>query len=221
MAETIVGRADCLEGPSHQLDDLGGVLDRGLDDGELVAAEPGDEIAGPDAFLEARGHRFEQLVADHVSERIVDALELVDVDIEHRQMLSCNDVGELLLEPFVEQRAVRQVGQRVVMRKMPDLLLGAHALGDVLVSRQPTALQRLIDDLDQTSVRGFHDAVGDLAQSHIPQDGRDKRIDIALERAGLFSVRDEIAKGNARLHDIVGKPIHRNIALVTNDEPLR
>jgi hypothetical protein len=221
VAETIVGRADCLEGPSHQLDDLGGVLDRGLDDGELVAAEPGDEIAGPDAFLEARGHRFEQLVADHVSERIVDALEFVDVDVEHRQVLAFDDIDELLLEPFVEQRAVWQVGQRVVMRKMPDLLLGAHALGDVFVGSQPTVLERLIDDLDQSAVRGFDDTVGDLAQSHIPQDGRDKRIDIALERAGLFSVRDEIAKGKAWLHEIVGKPIHRNIALVTDNEPLR
>ena len=58
----------------------------GLNDGELVAAEPRHEIGLARAAGEAGGHRFQKLVADHVAERVVDALEFVDVDIEHRQL---------------------------------------------------------------------------------------------------------------------------------------
>jgi hypothetical protein len=104
----------------------------------------------PTQPAQAHGHGFQQFVADQVSERIVDAFEFVDVDIEHRQLLARNDPGQLQLELFVEQRAVRQIGQRVVMRQMRDALLGAPALGDVLQRGHPSAIeQRLVDDLDR------------------------------------------------------------------------
>ena len=49
VAETFVGRADRFEDPRHEVGDVGVGLDRGLDDGEFVAAEPGDEVGCPDA----------------------------------------------------------------------------------------------------------------------------------------------------------------------------
>ena len=70
------------------------------------------------------GDRFQQFVADHVSERVVDALEFVDVDVEHGQLPVRRDVGQFAPEPFAEQRAVRQIGQRVVMGEVGDAFLG-------------------------------------------------------------------------------------------------
>ena len=67
-----------------------------------------------------------------VAERIVDALELVDVDIEQRELLAVGGLLQLALDLLAEQRAVRQVGQRIVVRHMRDLLVGAPPLGDVL-----------------------------------------------------------------------------------------
>ncbi len=67
-----------------------------------------------------------------VSERIVDALEFVDVDIEQRERLALARLLELALDLLAEQHAVRQVGQRVVMRKVRDLFVATPALGDVL-----------------------------------------------------------------------------------------
>ena len=61
-------------------------LDGGLDDGEFVAAEPGDEIGVAARSRQAAGDRFQQFVADQVSERVVDALEFVDVDVEHGEL---------------------------------------------------------------------------------------------------------------------------------------
>ena len=54
-----------------------------------------------------------------MSQRIVDALELVDVDIEDREL---GALGlQQLLGMALEQRPVRQIGQRVVMGEMFDL----------------------------------------------------------------------------------------------------
>jgi hypothetical protein len=54
----------------------------GQQDGELVAAHPGQEIAGPERLLEPRSDEAEQVVADAVPEAVVDLLEPVQVEHE-------------------------------------------------------------------------------------------------------------------------------------------
>ena len=77
-------------------------------------------------------------------ERVVDALEAVEVEAEHGEALAAPQAQQRLLQLLAEQRAVGEVGQRVVAREVGDLLLLAAALGDVLVQRHPAAaLQRL------------------------------------------------------------------------------
>ena len=168
---------------------------------------------------EAGGDRFQKLVADHVAERIVDALEFVDVDIEHRQLPVRRGVGQFALEPFVEQRAVRQVGQRVVMGEVGDALLGAAAFGDVFMGRQPSAVRhRFVDDLDRASVGRRDDhrvPMRDVAHDHF-----DVLVDVADERAGVLAVGDHLAEAAARLHDFGRKAVHLEIALVADDEML-
>ena len=53
--------------------------------GELVAADAGEDGAGRQRRLQARGHALDQFVAAVVADRVVDRLEAVDVDIDHRQ----------------------------------------------------------------------------------------------------------------------------------------
>ena len=147
--KTLVRSADRIENPRYEVSDLGRVPDRGLNDGEFVASQPCDEVAAVDALAETLGYRFQQFVADHMSERIVDALEFVDVDIQYRQLLAGCNMIELLFQPFVKQCAIGQIGQRVIMCEMSDPLLGARALGDVLVGRHPSAIrQRFVYDLN-------------------------------------------------------------------------
>ena len=50
---------------------------------ELVAAEAGDDVVGPDRGREPLGGRRQQPVADLVAERVVDVAEPVDVDHQH------------------------------------------------------------------------------------------------------------------------------------------
>ncbi|MGY4413191.1 hypothetical protein ACVWW4_004927 [Bradyrhizobium sp. LB7.1] len=88
--------------------------------------------------------RLQQLVADVMAERIVDALEFVDVDIEQRELTAAGDLLQLVFDLVAEQHPVRQVGERVVMRHMRDLLVGAPPFGDIL------------DDIDEvTRLAGF------------------------------------------------------------------
>ena len=58
---------------------------------ELVAAETGDHIAGAGGFLQPAGDLDQHLVADQVSEVIVDLLEPVEVDEQqrHRMAVDC------------------------------------------------------------------------------------------------------------------------------------
>ena len=52
----------------------------GQDDGEVVAAETGDEVVGAGHLPQAAGDRREQAVTDAGPERIVDRLEAVEVE---------------------------------------------------------------------------------------------------------------------------------------------
>ena len=79
-----VGGAD---GGDHSIGDRlqGRVVEaaRG-DDGELVAAETGHQIIAAQGTGEPLGDVADQLVAHGVAERVVDVLEVVEIDVEHR-----------------------------------------------------------------------------------------------------------------------------------------
>ena len=141
VTEALIGLPDRLVNSGDEFHDVADVPDAGLDHRELVTAEPRDQIGLADAAPDPAGHRLQQFIADMVPERVVDALELVDVDIEQGELLALAGPLQLALDLFAEQHPVRQVGQRIVMREVRDPLVGAPALGDV------------VDDVDQ--IPGF------------------------------------------------------------------
>ena len=113
-----------VERPRHVAGDPG---DHALDvhvvaaeqDGELVAAEPGDDGLAALDLTKPPAHLAQQPVTHVVAEGVVDLLEAVDVHQQHRR----RPVGEQPpLEPLLEVQAVRQAGQRVVQREVLGLL---------------------------------------------------------------------------------------------------
>src|SRR3954452_454770 len=87
------------------------------EDDELVAAEAGDRVRGPQRVLEAPGDVAQEAVAGGVAERVVDELEAVEVHEQH------GDVAGLAArayqgvpEAVEEERAVRQAGEGIVQR---------------------------------------------------------------------------------------------------------
>ncbi len=113
--------------------------------GELVAAEPGDGVPAADGALQPAGGLHQELVADLVPGGVVDRLEAVQVEEEHRDP----GAGPALLaagaeggpQPLGEQRPVGQVGERVVEGVVLQLGLEHDAFGDVpAVEQQAVAV---------------------------------------------------------------------------------
>ena len=163
--------ADRLE---HVLGGLLGVA-VGHQDRELVAAEAADRHAVAESRAQRVGQRHDQLVAHPVAERVVDVLEVVEVEHERgagRPVAA--DVLEVRLQRAREGAAVEQAGQRVVVGQVAQLGLVAAPLRDVL-------------DLEEDVLR---DAGGVAHQRDVhrgPDDrpGRVQPAALAAHRAGV------------------------------------
>ena len=100
--------------------------------GELVAAEPGQRVALADRHAEAPCDLLEQPVTAVVPERVVHLLEPVEVDEQDREVLSgARRARELLIEAVPEERAVCEPGQAVVKRLMGELFFQPDPLGHI------------------------------------------------------------------------------------------
>ena len=87
---------------------------------------------GADGVLESAGGLHQQFVAGLVADGVVDRLEAVEVDEEHgRAAVAAAAAGQGLPDPLGEQRAVGQVGERVVRGVVLQLRLQPHPFGDV------------------------------------------------------------------------------------------
>ena len=95
---------------------------------ELVTAEPGGEVVGPQARLDALRDGHEQQVTGGVALAVVDGLEVVDVDEQHRRpgVVSGLHFAQRALDGLNEEAAVGEAGERVVERLVaqPRLELG-------------------------------------------------------------------------------------------------
>ena len=75
-----------------------------------------------------------------MTEAVVDLLEPVEIDEQHRQcVVRSLGSGERLVEPVVKQRAVGKSCQTVVKRLVAQLLLESNPLGDVARVEHDTA----------------------------------------------------------------------------------
>ena len=102
------------------------------DDRELVAAEAGRGVPGTDRALDAPADLVQHLVAEVVAPAVVDPLEVVEVDVQQPCRLPLV-VPQLdrVLQPLVEEGAVREAGQRVVQGELPQLVLRLALARDV------------------------------------------------------------------------------------------
>ena len=175
---------------------LGDVLEQ---HGELVAAEARRDVGAADAVVEPARELDEHLVAGGVAERVVDGLEVVEVEEDHRRRARlAPGARDRLADLLGEHRAVRESGHGVVERLVGELGLERLALADVAGVEQDAADVLVVDevreqDLELAGVavaaaeRAFErlDAVpggvgGDAARKPIAVAGRRQ----AVERVG-------------------------------------
>src|SRR5208283_3919704 len=117
-----VGRADGgNDAPGGRLQGIG-IGGAAGDDGELVAAEPGNQIVAAHHPTQALRDLKNELVADMVAERIVDILEVIEIDVEHgRRRAAVTDLVDHGLQSFTEIDAVGQAADRIVQSEAPQL----------------------------------------------------------------------------------------------------
>ena len=124
---------------------------------ELISAHPCEQ-SEVRSRLRIRRDLLKQLVAGLVPERVVDVLEVVEVDEQQRGgAVVAPAVSRLASELLVEPAAVEETSQRVVVGEVTEPLLIALALRDVLddgdaVQRGPLA-SRITDAVRLTQTR--------------------------------------------------------------------
>ena len=107
------------------------------DNHELVAAEPSNCVGLADRGGQSRCDRPQQFIARGVAERVIDRLEVVEIDEQgSERCLVAAGAHHQLFDAIQDQSPVWQSGQRVVGRQKRELvltacklLLGALALG--------------------------------------------------------------------------------------------
>ena len=212
--------AESLDDAKRQCGGIGGLRDVHLNDRELVAAHARDRIRLADDLTQACGGHLEQLVAGGVSERIVDRLEVVEIEQVDSDHLAPLDPHQGVIEPLVEEGSVRQVGERVVQRHVHDPGLGAPLVGDVLMRDDvPAVCGPAVADVDAPPVRQLVHLRRDLAEL-----GEQLIEELAWRRPGVAAPGDPmleyLAHGGAGLHLLEVQAVHLRIAPVADDEAL-
>ena len=115
--------------------------DAGLYHGKFIGAETCDGVLFAQGRPQALGHTLEQLVADGMTQRIVDGLEVVEIEKQDRNLVAAAPgMRQQFIEPLTQQDAVRQAGQAVMLRHEGEASLGTLALGDVHQGQQDRRL---------------------------------------------------------------------------------
>jgi hypothetical protein len=113
---------------------------RGLGEqhGELVAAQTGHHVAVAQAATQQVGHAHDELIARGVTQRVVDELEVVEIQgQESGRRAVAPRAGDLGFELLLEAPAVEQAGQRLAVDQALELGVVTLALGDVGQHRHP------------------------------------------------------------------------------------
>ena len=87
---------------------------------ELIAAKAGDHIGIAHAVLQPVGDDFQENVAGGMPQRIVDILEMIEIEIKHRESMSAAfGARKGQLQPVEKRDAIGQAGQRIGACELP------------------------------------------------------------------------------------------------------
>ena len=104
----------------------------GNEDGEFIPAEARNHVGVPHPAAQQTSEAHEELVAGPMAQSIVQELEFVEIDKQHRPRdLVPHRFRKLAFQLFVKAFAPQKVGQRVVVCYMDKLFLEALPLADV------------------------------------------------------------------------------------------
>ena len=99
---------------------------------EFVAPQPGQRVLLAQPGRQTAGQQGQQLVAHRMAQAVVDVLEAVQVQVEHRHLLRMA-FGPIdgVLQTRQHEQPIGQAGERVVVRQVLQPFLGLSQLADV------------------------------------------------------------------------------------------
>ena len=123
-------------------------------DRELIATQARHRVGVPEHPAHPRRDALQDAIAGMMPQRVVDRLEAVEVEDQQRER-GARAVGDAqrLRETIVQQQAVRQIGQRVVIRQVRETLLDAPplaaraGLAQLALDCRRQALQPALEDV--------------------------------------------------------------------------
>ena len=118
---------------------LPGMIRRELQDSEFIAPHARHHIRPAHASPQAFRHDPQQGIAQRMTQGIVDTLEMIQIDAQHGKPLPPQRLPQGGCHPFMQQRAVCQAGQRIMMRHESDARLRPSLFGHFLIGRNPAA----------------------------------------------------------------------------------
>jgi hypothetical protein len=154
--------------------------------------------------------------------RIVHALEAIEIEAVHCDLLVAWYAFEGILDLFPEQAPIGQIRQGIVSRHVVDPLCGKAPFGDVLMRGNPSpAIHRLMDDADDMAVAELGFAQHAFLGRYDRHDASDVGFSIrALDIVRAQAVLEQLAQMGTRLGDLARKPVHLAIQVIADDEPL-
>lgn len=163
---------------------------------ELVSTHASDGVGFANGGEQALPHSREEDVTVGVAKRVVDLFEIVDVDEEDRNSLVLALRAEdRLAETLVEQSAIGEARQVIVMGEIVDVIGTAAVLGNVAAGNgdsvaepddldiKPGAFDHLVVDKDFTGVwnSGADDLTIFMDEAGFDHEGPNFREDLAVE----------------------------------------
>ena len=128
-------------------------------------------------------------------------------------------------DAFAEPRnGILQHGAtRLLLAEQSIFSFRRAALRDVVVGSDPIigAGYRPVDDRDGSPIRRLGDEAQSLSGSHVSKNFRAILRRIASQVAGFATLKDDIQKRSAGLHNVRGQAIHAAVLIVADQEPSR
>ena len=215
-----LARAQRLQDALRQASGRRGVL-AGHQDGELVAAEPRHHLGVVELGRDDAGDGLQHRVSGGVAEQVVDLLEAVEVEAEHRELAVARvSRPDLKVEPLAEANPVGESREGVMVGQEMDLALGLAAGSQVAhgdgVVRSAGMLHGLHDDLDRHHLAicaaelGLDGPLGLAGQGKPGRvAGQERRQRCAHE--GCRRLADQASKGKVRVDDNIAGADHQSL----------
>ncbi|KAF0133222.1 MAG: hypothetical protein FD152_1688, partial [Xanthobacteraceae bacterium] len=174
-----------------------------LEHHELVGAEARHDVAVTNREAQPVRDLHEDRVARRVAQRVVDLLEVVEIDEQHREEVVAAGHGQGGIQPLLEQQPVRQAGQRIVPGHMGQPGFRAPLLGNVLDrNHEATRFHRLERQVD-VPVIGLKLHLLRVQAEATPPDDVEHPARIALaEHVQIDIGRDDGLRARARGHAV-------------------